>query len=316
MSWGHYPPYVPVAARRAAGAKEILARQKKGLKIEPVGKLSHRIKIATSFWGHAWCQHLESFSDFENRLPRGRTYVRNGSVLHLSVTAGKVEALVRGSELYEITIRIDPLTAARWQTIQSKCRGRIGSLIELLQGRLSTEILTTVTDRDEGLFPAPDEIHLGCNCPDGAKMCKHVAAVLYGIGARLDTAPELLFTLRGVDQADLIAPGDTAIALPGTKRSSRRTLAADSIADVFGVDLDGGEQPAPAPAAFEPTPDGIRALRERLGLSRTAFARKVGVSAASIGNWEDSRTALKLSAKSLAKLSTAARSASSSELKP
>lgn len=317
MSWGRYREYVPVASRRAQGAKKIKALEKKGRKIEPLGELTHRIKIAASFWGHAWCRHLESFSDYENRLPRGRTYVRNGSVLHLQVTRGRVEALVQGSELYEIAIRIDPLDAKRWQTIQSRCRGRIGSLIELLQGKLSTEIMTVVTDREDGLFPAPDEIHLDCNCPDWATMCKHVAAVLYGIGARLDTSPELLFTLRGVDQGDLIATDAAAITASGTKRSSRRrTLAADSLDDVFGVELDGGEAtaaPAPTPVTFEPTANGVRALREHLGLSRAEFARRVGVSAVSVANWEATTGPLKLSAKSLAGLQACANGSLSSD---
>lgn len=305
MSWSRDREYVPVASRRVRGAKQMKALEKKGRKIEPLGQLTHRIKIATSFWGHGWCQHLESFSDYENRLPRGRTYVRNGSVLHLHVEAGKVESVVQGSELYEISIRIDPLAPARWQTIQSRCRGRIGSLIELLQGKLSSEIMTIVTDKTDGLFPSPQEIHLKCDCPDWATMCKHVAAVLYGIGARLDTAPELLFTLRGVDQSDLIATGDDAIALPGAKRKGRRTLAADSLNDIFGVELHGGGPPpaaAPPTAAFDPTPAGIRELRERRGLSRVEFAREVGVSAASIANWEEATGPLKLAAKSVKRL--------------
>lgn len=264
MSWYSFRPYVSAAERRAKAAIKLKALTAKGLVVEPLGELSHRTKIATSFWGHAWCRHLESFSDYENRLPRGRTYVRNGSVLHLSITTGTVNALVQGSELYELTVSITPINPKTWTAIQTRCRGKIGSLLELLQGRISDEVMAIVTDQRNGLFPGPKEIRMDCNCPDWATMCKHVAAVLYGVGARLDTHPELLFTLRGVDHNDLIAL-DTA-ALAGPKRTTRRrTLDAAAINNVFGLDLDTSptaeavvaspaESPAPPPPATKKLP--------------------------------------------------------------
>jgi len=192
MSRFFYKPYVPVAQRRLNAAKKMKSLAKQGQKIEPV-EIVHRRKIADSFWGRAWCEHLESYSDFANRLPRGRTYVRNGSVCHLAVATGRIDALVMGSSLYRQCIRVDPLPPAKWEALKQRCRGGIGSLIELLQGRISDEIMGIVTDRSAGLFPAPREIHTDCDCPDWADLCKHLAAVLYGVGARLDSAPELLF---------------------------------------------------------------------------------------------------------------------------
>ena len=238
MSW-YYKPYVSVAQRRANGIKQLEKMKKAGRAIEPLGELSHRTKIATSFWGRAWCDHLEAFGDYENRLPRGRTYVRNGSVLHLSIEPGKIIALVQGSELYEQTILIERLAAAKWKRIKARCRGGIGSLIELLQGRVSDEIMTVVTDPYDGLFPKSKEIKLDCSCPDWASLCKHLAAILYGVGAKLDQEPELLFKLRGVDHRELIDEGAVTIAMEDTSRSTRRrTLDASSIGDVFGIELD------------------------------------------------------------------------------
>lgn len=232
MAWYSYRPYVPVAERRAQAKREMDKLRRKGKTIEPV-EIEGRT-IARSFWGKGWCEHLESFSDFDNRLPRGRTYARNGSVCHLAVQPGRVEAIVSGSELYNITIPIKKLKADRWQAIKQQCAGQVGSMLELLQGKLSEQVMAVVADREAGLFPQPREIEFGCSCPDFATMCKHVAAVLYGIGHRLDSQPELLFTLRGVDPQELIA---SEIQVPQTDAASS-TIADDQLSDIFGIDLD------------------------------------------------------------------------------
>ena len=181
MAWHQqWAPYVPVAERRRRAMKKMESLRKKGVAVQPV-RIDGR-KIAKTFWGEAWCDHLEAFSDFENRLPRGRTYVRNGSVCHLAVAKGRIEAKVSGSELYTVRVEIKTLVNKKWKAIKGRCSGQIGSLLELLQGRLSDQVMQVVTDRREGLFPLPGEISLQCSCPDSAVMCKHVAAVLYGVG--------------------------------------------------------------------------------------------------------------------------------------
>ena len=246
MNWNPYRPYVSVAERRRLGAREVAKRKKSGLAAEPV-TIPGRA-IARTFWGKAWCDHLESYSDYANRLPRGRTYVRNGSVLHLGLAPGRVEALVQGSELYEVTVKVAPLAAPRWKSLVGACAGQIDSLVELLQGKLSHGVMQIVTHRDRGLFPAPAQIELSCSCPDWANMCKHVAAVLYGIGARLDEQPDLLFTLRKVDHRELLSAG--ARAPRSRSPSNARTIAATDLGSVFGIDIDlrgSGAAPRPPP---------------------------------------------------------------------
>jgi len=258
MSWGFYKPYVTVAQRKQQALKKAKALEKQGYKLEPLGELKNRTKIATSFWGRSWCRHLESFSDYDNRLPRGRTYVRNGSILHLGITPGTITAMVQGSELYELTIDIDPLPPKQWQAVKQACQGKIATLIELLQGKISDEIMTVVTDPADGLFPKPKQIHFNCNCPDWADMCKHIAAVLYGVGARLDDSPELLFTLRGVDQNELISLDTTQQTITaGSRRSRRRTLSDEAVNNVFGIEE---EEKTATP---EPTPAVKKAAKKR-----------------------------------------------------
>ncbi len=246
MVFWEYRPYVRVADRRRNAEKLVAKLEKGGRKLLPV-RLSNQ-KIATTFWGRVWCEHLESYSDYANRLPRGRTYVRNGSVIDLQIEPARITAIVSGSEVYDITINIKPLDKKKWLSIKQQCAGKVASLIELLQGKLSNGVMAIITDRDGGLFPSPKEIEMRCSCPDSAYMCKHLAAVMYGVGARLDEQPEILFTLRKVDQTELIDQAGSVDAITRSGGKSRQTLAADQVSDVFGIELDDGAA-ANVPAA-------------------------------------------------------------------
>lgn len=230
-----WPAYVPAAARRREAEKEIAALRKKGRTIEPI--VLEGTKIARTFWGKAWCENLESYSDYANRLPRGRSYVRSGSVLHLAITKGKVEAVVRGTETYTVSIAVTPIARRRWDAVVRECSGQVGSLVELLRGNLSKGVMKIVTNGERGLFPAPKEIVLACSCPDWATMCKHVAAAMYGVGARLDHEPALLFRLRGVDEAALLS-GATVGRAASAARAPARRVADEALESVFGIDLD------------------------------------------------------------------------------
>ena len=276
--YGGWGPYVPVAQRRRNAMKKMDALRKKGVHIQPV-TIEGR-KIARSFWGEAWCEHLESFSDFENRLPRGRTYVRNGSVCHLAVAQGEIKAKVSGSELYDVKVSIKTLRPAKWTAIKGRCSGQIGSLLELLQGRLSDHVMEVVTDRQEGLFPLPGEMSFHCSCPDSARMCKHIAAVLYGVGARLDSKPELLFTLRGVDHEELIAADAEKAVAAATSRGKSKRLAAGDIGDVFGIEIDAGNTDAsPADAPADKGQDAAVAKKPRAKRTKSATKPKNSVKA-------------------------------------
>jgi uncharacterized Zn finger protein len=244
---GFWAPYVPKHERRALAQKYLEKLRREGLRVQPV-EIAGR-KIASTFWGEAWCRHLEAFSDFANRLPRGRTYVRNGSVCHLAIEEGEVTAVVSGSEPYDVSVSIVTLPKAKWSGLKGRCGGQVGSLLELLQGRLSDHVMGIVTDPHDGLFPSPKEIRFECSCPDWAGMCKHIAAVLYGVGARLDREPELLFRLRGVDHTELVC--EQAAQEVATRRSAgARTLDEAALADVFGIEIGTGRKPqAPRPAA-------------------------------------------------------------------
>ena len=229
-------PYVPAHERRANARRAIAVLEKKEKRKACPVEIEGRT-IAQTFWGKAWCDNLERYSDFENRLPRGRTYVRNGSVIDLQIAPRKVTALVSGSEIYKVSVDFDPLKKAAWRRIQEQCAGKIDSMVELLQGRVSDAVMEILTAPDTGLFPAPKEIHLDCSCPDWAELCKHVAAVLYGVGARLDDCPELLFVLRDVDPTELVSKV-TAQAARVASPAEGETLEAKEMEQIFGIEID------------------------------------------------------------------------------
>ena len=238
MSWYSFKPYVSVAERRRIGEQTVNKFAKQGRVLSPVRPEGR--KIATTFWGKAWCDNLEAYSDYANRLPRGRSYLSNGSVIDLQISAGKVNAMVQGSELYTIKIKIDALNPTRWAQFKKAAAGKVTNLLDLLQGKLSKEILADITAKGAGLFPSPQEIHLECSCPDWADMCKHVAAVLYGVGTRLDSKPELFFTLRGVDGQELISAASANAVAPLASKIKPSALADADLSELFGVEIDDG----------------------------------------------------------------------------
>ena len=233
--------YVPVVERRRKAEIAMAKLRKKGHPVSPV--VIEGRSIANTFWGKAWCVNLERYSDYANRLPRGRTYVRNGSVVDLQVAPGEVRAMVSGSAIYKVAVKVTPVPKPRWNSVCRDCGGAIDSLIELLQGRFSKGVMERICQHKTGLFPSPGEITLSCSCPDWATMCKHVAAVLYGIGARLDEQPELLFRLRKVNEKELIARAGAGLPLTKKGPAAGKVLDGSDLAEVFGLEMGQGAQP-------------------------------------------------------------------------
>ncbi|SDR51036.1 SWIM zinc finger [Rhizobiales bacterium GAS191] len=267
FQYSEWPAYVPVAARRKQAALQVEKLRKKGQAVAPV-RIEGRA-IATTFWGKAWCDNLEGYQDYENRLPRGRSYVRNGSVIDLQIASLEVKAMVSGSSIYKIKVSIAAVPKARWQSLCQDCAGGIDSLVELLQGRFSKGVMERICRQDTGLFPKPSEIKFSCSCPDSASMCKHVAAVLYGVGSRLDEKPELLFQLRAVDGKDLTANLNTTLPLTKTGPAAGKVLdAAEDISALFGLEM------VATDAAAEAGSDALIVSRTAATVERKSAAAK------------------------------------------
>ena len=280
MSYWGWKPYVSVAERQKKAEKEAAKARKAGKELSPIA--AYRGALAKTFWGKAWCDNLENYSDYENRLPRGRSYVRNGSVIDLRISAGEVKALVMGSSLYQIEVAVEAVPAERWKEIGADCAGSIDSLVELLQGRLSKAVMERICKPGVGLFPAPKEIRFSCSCPDWAAMCKHVAAVLYGIGARLDQQPELLFSLRRVDARELVA--QAGASLPATKKVPKagKVLDNSALADVFGIEM-AENVPMPKPPVRRGKATTAKATTAKATTAKATTAKATTAKAANKG---------------------------------
>ncbi len=301
-SYDRFPQYVSVGERKAKAAATAAKLAKKGgAALSPI-VLEGRA-IAKTFWGKAWCDNIESYQDYANRLPRGRSYVRSGSVIDLQITKGKVTALVCGSSPtpYQITISITPLKRPRWEALKQRCLGKIDSLVSLIQGKLSKETLELLCDRKDGIFPAPSEIKMSCSCPDWADLCKHLAAVLYGIGARLDTDPALFFVLRGVDQNELIS----ADAVDALTEGVASEIDESQLADVFGVDFDTDATLAVAESTPPPAPK--KTARKKTAPKPASKTAKSAKSAKSVKPTKTAKPTKRTTAKKAAPQKTPAK---------
>ena len=210
---------------------------KKDKKLHPI-IISGR-NIAKSWWGKAWCENLERYADYDTRLPRGRRYVKTGAVVDIQINKGKIVARVQGTRKtpYKVEIRISPLSEQQIERITSRCGTKVENLAKLLSGDFPTE-LKEVFIGEDGLFPKSREISFNCSCPDWAVMCKHVAAVLYGVGARLDEDPLLFFSLRGVDTdrfVDVVIANRCETMLANIDKPSNRILNNIDLSEVFGI---------------------------------------------------------------------------------
>ena len=238
--WNSFPAYVSVAEKKEKAAKKLKQLQKKMPNLKPV--ILEGKALAKTWWGKSWNQNLERYADYSNRIDRGRSYVRHGAVLDLRIAADTMTALVLGSSSkpYEVTIRIKAISATQWAAIKKLCDGQLKSLQDLLAGKFPKELNDIFLTEGKGLFPLPKEISFDCSCPDWASMCKHVAAALYGIGARLDEDPSLFFKLRGVCTDDLVAEAiqdKTAEMLTKADRKSARVIEDTDLSSLFGLDL-------------------------------------------------------------------------------
>ncbi len=244
--WTRWAPYVRVADRRANGARHAARLRKQGRVLRPVVPNARGRALATTFWGRAWCDNLAAYAALANRLDRGRRYLRGGLVIDLQIEPGAVTALVSGTEVYEISVRIAAMARERWKAVVKACAGKIDSVVELLAGRFDEGVMAHVCRQRTGLFPAPAEIVFECTCPDGWGghwLCKHVAATLYGVGVRLDEDPQMLFRLRQVAHADLVARAATRLAAGSPMPGRRRAIAKDQLSTIFGIELEGSAAP-------------------------------------------------------------------------
>ena len=273
MRYG-FPKYVSVAQKKAKAERKLNALKRKNPGIKPI--IIEGRALAKTWWGNSWNRNLERYADYANRIGRGRSYVRHGAVLDLQIKPGQINAMVMGSASspYRVTITIKPVLKKQWRNIKNQCKGKMDSLKQLMAGKFPKTLEDVFTRKGEGLFPSPKEISLDCSCPDWAVMCKHVAAVLYGVGARLDQDPSLFFVLRNVDVKDLVSEtvkeSKKELLNRSKKKSSRMIEDNSQLSDLFGIDLDETDAPLPATRSALPLslPSSLKTATQKKGSAK------------------------------------------------
>ena len=193
-----------------------------------------------------WCRHMETLSDYENRLPRGKEYFTKGRVRRLNITPGHIVARVNGSREYRVSINIDKFIkldnprGASNKVINKQYPGNINSMLEHLLAKESG-LTIAMTNQSNILFPTPEEIHFSCNCPDRAEMCKHVAATLYGVGDQLAEQPGLLFSLRNVEPFKL-SEDEGILPTGGGFDDGSEILDDRQLCDIFDIDIESNNE--------------------------------------------------------------------------
>lgn len=224
-------------------ARVIERRRSRGEPLEPVLPEAKGSKLARNFWGIAWQHHLETYADYQSRLPKSRTLLRQGKVMDLAVQSGEITAVVAGSALHDVIVRIAPLDEASWQELRDACQGRVGSLLDLLSGSLGDEVMRIVTSPQHCLFPERRDIRILCDCADDSDLCPHGAATLYAAGLRFDASPELFFKLRAVNAVELVEAASSSLAAPSTRDGSA-LVEDDDLSAVFGIEFSEPGQPS------------------------------------------------------------------------
>jgi len=278
--WG-FAPYVSVAEKKAKAARQLEKIKKKNPGISPV--LIAGTKIADTWWGKSWNNNLEGYADYSNRIGRGRNYLRHGAVLDLKIDSGEVKAMVQGGapRPYAVAVKIKPINKDTWKKIKDACQGKFDSLPGLLDGKFPKELGEILTARGQGLFPSPQEIDFSCSCPDWAYMCKHVAAVLYGIGARVDHDPLLFFKLRNADVRDLISAAvedKTRKLLQKAGERTSRVMDGIDLTGLFGIEMEDGIKDTAKSLLHQPVkPAGKKKAQESSSTSSIARKKVMGI---------------------------------------
>lgn len=198
-------------------------------------------KLGKTWWGKSWNQNLERYADYENRLGRGKKYIKAEAILDFHIEEGRIYGEIAGSgrKIYNVDISIDTIDEQDWKQIQKVCGRRIDSLEQLLAGQFPNELKDIFFVKDHGLFPSSSQIHIYCDCPDYARLCKHAAAFLYATSIALDNNPTLFFELRGISMDAFInkALGENLDDLiEKSKQKSNRILEDEDLEALFHLD--------------------------------------------------------------------------------
>ncbi len=217
---------------RAAELEKLAAARREELRAageEPQPVVGRSRALASHFWGKAWMRHLAACESGGLNLAPGRMLLRHGCVLDVRVAPGLIRARVSTQRLEELELRLAPLDEERVEELRRHCQGRIDSLVSLMEGRVDEAVLAPLCDPERGLMPTPADWKMSCSCTDWSEPCRHAAAAIYAAGLLIDADPSLLFTLRSLAPASLLAPAPQA---------APADFSSTELGRMFGIELD------------------------------------------------------------------------------
>lgn len=167
-------------------------------------------------WGQRFLQALEQGLE-PKRLARGRQYSASHRVPDWAWTGGhlRFSGKNRGTAYYGMNepirfeghIEISPLPGCLWQAVIPELGNQAGFIARLLLNEIPDSLESHLQARGHSLIPGRygEDLQATCSCPETESPCRHVAAVLVALAARIDQTPLLLFELRGLNRATLAA---------------------------------------------------------------------------------------------------------------
>ena len=205
-------------------------------------------KFATTWWGGAWVDALEDTALDLRQLRAGRKLAKGGTVGPITVSPGRIGAVVDDGESHTASVRVPTFDDSAWARLVASIAERAAHLAALLDGHLPRDLSDTAADIGLDLVPSLGDIDSECTCDGWELPCKHAAAIAYQAGWLIDDDPFLVWLVRGRGRDDVLEH----------LRASGSTAGAASPARAMGVPAAAAYARIPGPLPRIPAPQPRR----------------------------------------------------------
>lgn len=167
-------------------------------------------------------------------LAEGLEYARLGQTKSLTLSPGRIAALVQGRMpwAYKVQINLPVFSAEQWERVTEEMSSQARYHAMLLGNALPPDIEDLFAPSGLRLFPVQvSDISTSCDCADGGAWCKHVCCVMALVAHRLASEPLVVFRLRGMDEGEVLE------GLRNLRSTVERTQESGLLAPVYSPHL-------------------------------------------------------------------------------